>query len=177
MHTTLLMVSSLNGKITNGVSQNEPTWSSKEDVALFTKLKNTYSLLVMGQKTYTQNKKSMTLQASVLRVVLTKNPSFYAKEEIAGQLEFINKTPKELVTYLETRGFSRMLLLGGAETNTLFFRDHCIDELHLTIEPYLFGSGKNIINEDDLSVRLNCIKLEKINDAGTLHAIYKVLKP
>ena len=70
-----------------------------------------------------------------------------------------------------------MLLVGGSEVNALFFKNNLIDKLHLTIEPRMFGLGKNIIAEQDYAVQLQLVSVEKLNDAGTLHAIYTVIKP
>lgn len=176
MHITLIMVSTANGKITRGDDSTNQSWSSPEDATLLNALKGKYKLLVMGRKTWQRKKKQIKLQPNILRIILTKNPEKYVLFAVNGQLEFLNKTPKELIPYLETRGYSKMLLLGGSKTNTLFFRDKLIDELHLTIEPRIFSLGKNIIADKELAVQLQLVRVEKLNDSGTLHAIYQVIK-
>ncbi len=177
MHITLIMVSTANGKISHGDDPDETSWSSTEDQSLFSSLKQTHNLIVMGSETYLANKKRMKLQNNVLRIVFTKNPKKYRTSEIADQLEFVNTAPKKLVHNLESRGYTKMLLVGGSEVNALFFKNNLIDKLHLTIEPRMFGLGKNIIAEQDYAVQLQLVSVEKLNDAGTLHAIYTVIKP
>lgn len=177
MHVTLIMVSTINGKITRDDDPFVTDWSSPEDMILFTDLKSKYNLIVMGNKTYQANKDRIKLSKNILRLVLTKNPQDYKNQQVPEQLEFIHETPTQLIKNLEARGYKKMLLVGGSEINALFFKDNLIDELHLTLEPYLFGSGLNIIAEDELVVQLQLKSVEKLNQNGTLHAIYTILKP
>ncbi len=177
MHITLIMVSTVNGKITHSDDPDETGWSSTEDQTLFSSLKQTHNLIVMGSETYLANKKRMKLQNNVLRIVFTRNPKKYRTNEVTDRLEFVNTAPKKLVHNLESRGYTKMLLVGGSEVNALFFKNNLIDKLHLTIEPRMFGLGKNIIAEQDYAVQLQLVSVEKLNDSGTLHAIYQVIKP
>ena len=177
MHITLMMVSTVNGKITRGDDPFVTDWSSPEDMILFSDLKSKYNLIVMGNKTYQANKDRIQLSPKTLRVVLTKNPTEHKKDGVTGQVEFTDVDPKTLIYNLESRGYKDMLLVGGSEMNALFFKDNLIDELHLTLEPYLFGSGLNIVAQDSFAVELLLQSIEKLNGAGTLHAIYTVIKP
>ena len=68
------MVSTVNGKITHSDDPDETGWSSIEDQTLFSSLKQTHNLIVMGSETYLANKKRMKLQNNVLRIVFTRNP-------------------------------------------------------------------------------------------------------
>lgn len=176
MHITLMMVSTVNGKITRGNEPDVTAWTSLEDKALFMTMKKEYTLLVMGSSSYLANKERIKLSNDILRVVLTRDPKKYAADHMVDQLEFTNLSPKELVENLSSRGHNEMLLLGGAEINALFLKENLVDELHLTIEPHLFGRGKNLIATDDIAVQLQLTSVEKLNDSGTLHAIYQVIK-
>lgn len=177
MHITLIMVSTVNGKITRGDDPNVTDWSSPEDMILFADIKSKYNLIVMGNKTYQTNKDRIHLSEKTLRVILTKNPTEHKKDEVRGQVEFTDVDPKTLIHNLESRGYTKMLLVGGSEINALFFKNNLIDELHLTIEPRIFGLGKNIIADEELAVQLQLVGVKKLNQNGTLHAIYTILKP
>lgn len=176
MYVTLIMVSSVNGKITHNNTISRSNWSSIEDTMLLNDIKKQHNLIVMGRKTYIANKEQIRLQNNILRVVFTRNPEKYRENEITDQLEFVNIAPKKLITRLESRGYAKMLLVGGSEINSLFFRDKLIDELHLTIEPYLFGKGINLLTEINFDVQLHCKSVEKLNTNGTLHVIYTIQK-
>lgn len=177
MHITLIMVSTVNGKITSGDIRKQSDWISPEDAALFTTRKKQHTLLVMGRKTWQRNIKHITLEPKVLRIILTNHPSEYASDAVKGQLEFVSMSPKKLVASLEGLGYKKMLLVGGSEINSLFFKENLVDELHLTIEPHLFGKGNNLLSEINVDVPLKLKSIEKLNQSGTLHAIYTILKP
>jgi len=67
-----------------------------------------------------------------------------------------------------------MLLVGGSTVNTLFLKHSLVDELYITTEPYIFGTGKTIVEDEDLYVSLKLISFKKLNKQGTLRLKYKV---
>lgn len=170
------MVSSVNGKITRGDDPVVRKWTSKEDNELFDSLKKKYNLIVMGRKTFEAAKKNIPGKDNTLRVVLTRNPKKYRKLSVRGKLEFTSSTPKRLVRSLESRGYSNMLLVGGGKINSLFLKAGLIDELHLTIEPVLFGEGNNLLDNDMSHIRLKLVSVDMLNNSGTQHNIYRILK-
>ena len=172
MKVILAMVQSLNGKITKEDENDIHSWTSQEDQDYFYSLIQQNTLIVMGSGTYTAVHPKP--QAERLRVVLTRNPQKYKQEEIPNQLEFTEKSPKDLIQDLEKRGYSQMLLVGGSAINTLFFKESLIDELWLTLEPRIFGKGKSIVGLENLDVSLELLKMEELNSIGTLLLKYKV---
>jgi len=51
-----------------------------------------------------------------------------------------------------------------------------VDELYLTIEPRIFGEGKNIVEGRLLNKFLRLIGIEKLNKTGTVVLKYKINK-
>lgn len=176
MKVILAMVSSINGKITKDTNSNIYTWTSYEDKKLFFLTLEKHNLIVMGAKTYEAARKIIKLKTNQLRIVLTRNPKKYNADKVLGSLEFSSEAPYELIKRLEKEGHSKMLLVGGGEISWLFLKDHLVDELHLTIEPFIFGKGKNLVAEEDLEVRLKLLDIKKLNAKGTLHLRYRVEK-
>jgi dihydrofolate reductase len=176
MFVTLMMVSSVDGKITNGDDSNIYSWTSAEDSALFSSLIEKHNLIVMGRTTYEAAKENIQLKEGKLRIVLTHNPSRYTKYARPGQLEFSDESPKELVQRLEQAGYKEMLLVGGGEINAAFFEAGLIDEFHLTIEPVVFGKGKPLVAEVLSAVSLTLVESKNLNDRGTLYLRYLVHK-
>lgn len=172
----MVMVSSLNGKITKGDNPDVSAWTSPEDALLFRALKEQYDCFVMGRGTYKEARKKMRLTPGKLRIVLTKHPENYSTESVAGQLEFTSELPKDLLDRLAHAGYSHLLLLGGAELNAVFLHEGLVDEIRLTIEPILFGEGKNLVTDLTHDIQLKLISSEKLNSKGTLHMIYEVVK-
>lgn len=77
---------------------------------------------------------------------------------------------------MKGREYRNMLLVGGAEVNSLFLKSGLVNEFHLTLEPKIFGMGKSLISEEDLDIPLKLISIKKLNKQGTLLLKYKVLK-
>ncbi len=167
------MVLSVDGKSTKGKQQNQ-SWASPEDSKHLSKLISENNLILMGGKTYESAKSHMELSDDKLRIVVTHNPEKYSEDKVEGQLEFVSGEVSEIVSYLEKRGFEKMLLLSGEHLNREFFKENLVDEIYLTIEPKLFGSGNGMISERDLDVSLELLSLDKLNDQGTILLHYKV---
>ncbi|MEK7522702.1 MAG: dihydrofolate reductase family protein [Patescibacteria group bacterium] len=168
MKITMVMLSSVDGKITQGNNQNIYSWSSIEDQKYFFSLIKKNILIVMGRKTYEVSRKVIKLEKGKLRVVLTSNPEKYLNQSVPGQLEFSNETPKGLVKRMISLKYKELLLVGGATVNGLFLKQNLVDEFYLTIEPKIFGSGKNLIEGQLLNTKLHLISVKKINKSATL---------
>lgn len=175
MHVTLVMVVSVNGKSKKNFQQDQ-SWASEEDQVHLQKLIANNNLIVMGGNTYRTAKTHIKPSEGKLRVVVTHDPEEFDQDKIDEQLEFINSNAKELVSKLEERGFEEMILLSGENLNKEFFEEKLIDEIYLTVEPYIFGSGKGILSDANLEVNLELLEMEKINTQGTLLLKYKVVE-
>jgi dihydrofolate reductase len=176
MKVRLVMVSTINGKITNGDDPNIYTWTSLEDSQLFFTLVERSRLIVMGAKTYEAARSKIKLSPDKRRIVATSQPEKYAAEQIKGQLEFSSEAPVELVKRLETIGYKELLLVGGGTLNASFFKENLIDEVHLTIEPVIFRSGKNLFGDETFNATLRLESVKQLNEQGTLHLVYSVIK-
>jgi len=176
MKVILVAVTSINGKLTHGDDPNIYTWTSKEDSEIFFRLIEKHNLIVMGSKTYEAVRSIIKLKKDKLRIVLTRNPRKYKDDTVKGSLEFSSESPKDLVKRLETKGYKEMLLVGGTKVNTAFLKNGLVDELHLTIEPLIFGKGKNLVLDEEFYVSLELFEFKRLNKKGTLCLIYKVNK-
>lgn len=175
MKVILAMVVSLNGKTTKGEIKSPTEWASSEDQLHFQSLVASNNLIVMGSKTYEASKAFIRLQKDKLRIVLTRNPGKFKDFSVLGQLEFSNESPDDIVKRLEKNGYRQILLASGANINTLFFQSKLIDEIWLTVEPRIFGLGKNLVEDANLDVQLSLESVKKLNKKGTLLLKYKVL--
>ena len=171
----MVMVSSVNGKITRGEDPDIYSWTSKEDADFFFSLLNQHNLIVMGSKTYKAAREKMNHEPGKLRIVLTKNPEKYSKEAIPNILEFTSKSVREILENLTSRGFKQLLLTGGSEINGLFLTENVVDELWITIEPQLFGEGRPLFEAPGVDLTLKLQSSTQLNDQGTILLKYKVL--
>mgnify|MGYP001567556414 CR=1 FL=1 len=128
----------------------------------------------MGSGTYEAAKKMIKARKGQLRIILTKDPKRYKKEEVPGRLEFRSIPPAMLAREMEKEGYENMILLGGSTLNTSFFKENLVDELYLTIEPRIFGEGRQLINEGKFESILQLQSVKKLNKQGTLLLHYLV---
>ena len=184
MKIIMIAVISANGKLTrstrsvrSGQAREESNiylWTSKEDQKFFASMLRKHSLIIMGSNTYKAAKSELKLSKDKLRIVMTRDPKKYVMDQVPGQLEFSNETPKELVNRL-SHIYKILLLVGGSEIFSLFFEAKLIDEAFLTIEPIVFGRGKNVLAEGDFGSTLKLLSIKKFNKKGTILLKYKVL--
>lgn len=175
MNIILAMVISANGKSTKD-NLPDQSWTSLEDKKHLSKLISENNLILMGGRTYELAKSHIKPPEGKLRIVVTHNPEKFSSDYRDGQLEFVSGSVSEIVSDLEKRGFEQMLLLSGENLNKEFFKESLIDEVYLTVEPKIFGSGKGMVAGGDLEVDLQLIEMLKLNEQGTILLRYKVVK-
>lgn len=173
MKVILVAVASVDGKSTKWGDSNIYKWTSKEDHDQFFSLVDTHNLIVMGSKTYTAAKSVIRLMPGKITLVMTRTPENYSQETIPDQLEFTSENPRQIIERLHDR-YDQLLLTGGSEINTLFLKENLVDEIILTVEPYLFGNGTNLVADEKLNVNLTLLSMEKLNKQGSLLLRYKV---
>jgi len=109
-------------------------------------------------------------------IVMTSHPDRYKSREVPGQIEFTSETPAAISSRFIIKGHPQMLVIGGPHIATSFLREQLIDELWLTFEPKIFGSGDNFATGEKLDIDLRLIHSEKVNEQGTLINKYAVFK-
>ncbi|OGH33871.1 MAG: hypothetical protein A3J69_01095 [Candidatus Levybacteria bacterium RIFCSPHIGHO2_02_FULL_42_12] len=174
MKIVMVMVATLNGKITKRDDPDIYKWTSREDQTYFFFLLKKSRLIVMGSKTYEAAQKNIKLTNNTLRIVLTKNPMEYRKDFVPGKLEFTNELPRQLVKRLDARGYEKMLLVGGGVLNAAFLKAGLVNEVHLTLEPKIFGAGKPFVGDNEFECSLKLISIKRLNTQGTLLLRYKI---
>jgi dihydrofolate reductase len=167
-------VLSADGKMSKGGNGNAHTWASKEDAQYFDRLRAEHRLLIMGRDTYEVARPAP--ERDRLRIVLTSAPDKFAAAAVPGQLEFMQAEPVGLVAQLEARGHDSALLLGGRRVHSEFLAAGLVDELHVTIEPVLFGSGVSLLADELVEIPLRLAETVRLNARGTLLLRYEVKK-
>jgi len=174
MKVIMVAVVSANGKLTRGNDPDIYKWTSKEDQDLFFSIISKSRLIVMGSGTYEAVRKQVKHTQDRLRIVMTSSTEKYKGQEIKGALEFTSETPHQLINRLIN--YNEMLLVGGSKIYSAFIKEGLVNELYLTMEPVLFGQGKNLFADEEFEARLELISIEKLNKKGTLLLKYKVIK-
>ena len=176
MRVIMVMVCTINGKITKGDNPNIYSWTSQEDRRFFFDLLTKYKVKIMGSRTYDAVKSKIKLQKGHLRIILTRNPEKYKSDIIPDKLEFSDESPVALLRKLKNKGIKQVLLLGGGKINSSFLKEKLVQELYLTIEPKIFGKGKPIFDKEIFSTNLELTSIRKLNKRGTLLLKYRFSK-
>ena len=174
MKKILVFVTSLDGKITHWGASSVRAWSSEEDQYYYKEIWDNSKLTVMGSSTFVAEPKKANPAHHL--VVMTRTPAKYKDLEVIGQLEFTNQSPAQLVAHYEELGLKQMIIVGGPHIATSFFKAQLIDELWLTIEPKIFGTGGNFVINENIDIDLQLIDVERVNERGTLITKYAVMR-
>ncbi|HUT22133.1 MAG TPA: dihydrofolate reductase family protein [Candidatus Bipolaricaulota bacterium] len=171
MNITLMMAITADGKIAKDES-HLADWTSVEDKKLFVEKTKEAGVIIMGRKTFETIGKPLPGR---LNLVITSQAKEKQGQAIPGSLEFTDLSPKEIIEELKNKGFKNAILGGGAAINSLFLEQNLIDEIMLTVEPKIFGSGLNLFNNVKTDLNLRLLEIKKINEnAVNLH--YQVIK-
>ena len=67
------------------------------------------------------------------------------------------------------KGYRRIAVLGGTQIFSWFFKKNLLDEIYLTIEPVVFGSGLPLFNADvDTVQKFKLASVRRLNKTGTV---------
>ena len=159
---------SADGIIAKNSDHNPTSWTSKEDQELYKKITKEAGVMIFGRKTY--DAIGFPLPGR-LSIVLTRD----AREDIPEKLEHKQGDLKTILSELESRGFKQVIIGGGTSVNTKFLEPGLVDEIQLTIEPKLFGSGLRLFDNLDIDLNLELLKLTMLNE-HTINILYRVKK-
>jgi dihydrofolate reductase len=157
----LLAALTVDGKIAR-TDHELSDWSSREDKQLFVRTSKEAGVLVMGRATYD------TLPAPLpgrLHVVLTRQAEGRAAP--VG-VEFTSEPPAHVLERLAARGYSTVVVSGGAQVYRAFLDAGLADELWLTIEPLAFGRGIALFGDEPLDLRLDLLECRQLGE----HAVH-----
>lgn len=170
MKIIIIMAQTIDGKIGKD-AKHEVNWTSKADKQAFVAETKKHGVLIMGSSTFDTIGRPLPGR---LNLILTSKPEKYQDKVQEGLLEFVSGSPAEIVALLEKRGFESAALGGGAKTNASFLKAGVVDEILLTIEPLIFGSGINFTQGEELDLKLELIEQTKLDD-NTIQIRYKVI--
>lgn len=132
-------------------------------------------VLVMGRNSY---EKVLTFGAwpyGEKRVVVLSSRPLEIAPALAGRVEALSLSPREVVTRLEARGAHHAYVDGG-QTIQRFLRDGLIDEITLTRIPVLIGQGLPLFGALDADVPLRHVETRSYPN-GLVQSKYAIARP
>lgn len=166
------MAISPNGLIAR--ENGEEDWLPSEGWGEFLVDAKEFDNIVMGRETYELVQKlyenyNFDNVSVAHKVIVTQNKDFKASEKYT-----VVQSPKEALTYLESKGIQEALLIGGGKLNTSFIKQSLVNEIWLTLTPYVIGKGRPFISPDDFDLSLELIECKQLSK-GRLRIKYSVV--
>lgn len=166
MKTYIIAAMTADGCIARHDNQSSLDWTSAEDKAMYRQATKAAGVMVMGSRTFATIGRSLPGRKTV---VYTSRP-----EALQGieAVEATTEAPIDLLRRLESEGFQEVAICGGASVYHQFLAAGVVDELHLTIEPLVFGKGVRLFDAAvDAKLRLQDVR--HLSE-DTLQLIYSV---
>jgi len=169
MKIIIYLASSANGKISN--NRNVPDWLSQEYGQGFMEICQKTGAVIMGKTTYNILAPDyLPLQNKGTMMVLTHDTTAIpAKPNVI----FTDKTPKEIVALLQSKGHQEAVIIGGTATVSEFIKAGLVNEIILVVEPVLFGTGLPMFEDVDVEYKLHLSEITKLN-SHTVQLHYQV---
>lgn len=171
MKVIIYMAASVNGLIAK--EDHDTSFVSESEWARFREMLQKIGNMIVGRKTYeimaAQNE-LVGLENVRIVIVSTKN-SF--KPEHARHV--VVHSPQEALDLLKKEGCAEVVVAGGGKLNAAFVTEKLVDEVHLNVEPVVFGKGIGLFAEKDFFTKLHLIDVRSFASHG-VQLRYKVVK-
>jgi len=178
MRVILIAAQSLDGRITFHETAGAK-FASGADRRFFRGALAGFDCSVMGGGTFRVSEKQIREREADgrLLVVMTGGagaaPRFKGRE---GVVEFTSATPAGVIEELRARGMRRCALLGGGKIYGAFLAAGLVDEVWLTLEPRIFGTGVALAGGVAVDARLKLMSCERLSE-DVLLLKYEVAPP
>jgi dihydrofolate reductase len=101
------------------------------------------------------------------KIIITRNTNFQADGYT------VMHGPEEAISFLEQRGVTHALVIGGGKLNTEYLKRQLVDEIWLTITPYIIGTGRQLIDPAAFDLPLELLEHRELS-GGRILVKYKV---
>jgi dihydrofolate reductase len=171
MNISVYLASSVNGMISNRA--NVPNWLSQEYAQGFGAISQRMKAVIMGKTTYEiLSPDHLPLKGEGTLIVRTHDT---AATPAQTNVVFTDKTPREIVGILEARGHQEAVIIGGTQTVSDFVKAGLVNELHLVVEPVLFGGGLPLLRDVDADNQMTLVDVRKLN-SDTVQLHYRLVR-
>ncbi len=161
------VASSIDGRIAKS-GKSGTDWTSKEDWSFFTKSLKGMDAVIAGHNTYRVAKERLKRRNTV---VLTSKA---AKLKIEGKTTFFNPEKSDIKKFLRIKKYKKIGILGGAKVYDFCLKNKMLDELFVTIEPYVFTTGVPMFSGKEFrKYKFILQSIKKLNKKGSLLLKYK----
>ena len=159
------VAASVDGRISLS-SKHPPEWTSKEDWEFFQKSLSYIDAIIVGRNTYESVAERLRKRNTF---VLSRRPKTLTRR---GTITFVNPEKVNLQKLLE--GYKSVAVLGGGAVYQFMLENKLLDEIFITVEPLIFGRGKEMFIGGTRIKRMNLLSVKRLNRTGTLLLHYQI---
>lgn len=164
MKVSLIAAVTADGFIGKDAAHTSLSWTSSEDKQWFSRHTKEAGCIIMGARTFQTIGRGLPGRTTL---VYTNHP-----QTITGidGVEPVHGDPAALLTQLESKGVSTVVICGGTSIYTLFMKAGLLDDIYLTVEPLFFGTGTPLF-DTGLDTKLALVESGPLNPATNPHTI------
>jgi len=159
------VVASIDGRISLS-EKTLPRWASKEDWRFFQHSLSRADAVVVGRNTYAAAARRLRKRNTF---VLSSRPATTVHR---GGVTFINPAKVDLKSLFEK--YKTVAVLGGGRVYRFMLENGFLDEIFVTIEPLIFGRGKEMFIGGTRTARTHLLSIRRLNRTGTLLLHYQI---
>jgi len=156
---------SVDGRISLS-SKHPPHWTSKEDWSFFQKSLSRIDAVVVGRNTYQSVAERLRKRNTF---VLSSRPKTLTRR---GTVTFVNPAKVNLSELLEK--YKSVAVVGGGAVYRFMLENELLDEIFVTVEPFIFGHGKEMFIGGTRTTRVSLLSVKRLNRNGTLLLHYQI---
>ena len=161
------VAASIDGRIAKS-GDSGTDWTSKEDWNFFQKSLEKFDAVVVGHNTF-KVAKDRLIKRNTLVLTSKVNAS-----RIDGKVTFLNPEKSNIKKFLQSKNYKKIAILGGPKVYNFFLQNKMLDELFVTIEPYVFTFGVPMFTGKVFKkYKFSLVSAKKLNKNGTLLLKYK----
>lgn len=167
IHFTAYVASSIDGRIAKS-GKSGADWTSPEDWNFFQKSLRKVDAVIVGHNTFNVAQDRLKRRETI---VLTSKVN---KLKAQNKTFFLNPKRSNLKKFLENQKCKKVAILGGAKVYDFCLKNKMMDELFVTIEPYVFTAGISMFSGREFKkYKFLLQSVKKLNKKGTLLLKYK----
>jgi len=171
MKVLLKSAISPNGLISREDGQED--WLSSAGWDEFLEDAKIHKNIVMGRETYELVAKhyqdyNFDNVDTELKVIISRNFTAPAGYRVV-------KSPEEAIELAERAGYKTLLLIGGGKLNASFLSKNLVDNIDITVNPYILGKGRPFLWPGDYELKLELLSVNRASEDRVLLS-YAVVK-
>lgn len=144
------------------------SWTSAEDKQFLHEILDSADVIIVGHTTYEIARGPLSKRNCI---VLTSKVD--STEQKGKFCLYLNPERADLGETVKHLGYKRVIILGGAQTYTYCLEQGLLDEIYLTIEPIIFGSGLPLFESGKKFVKHFGLSRVKTLNSDTILLHYK----